>query len=42
MAGKQSIETALKIIAKKGIKKHIVIPVELVDKQNVNEVKPVF
>ena len=42
LAGKQSIETALKIIAKKGIKKHIVIPVELVDKQNVNEVKPVF
>ena len=42
LAGKQSVETALEIIAKKGIKKHIVIPVELVDKQNVNEVKPVF
>lgn len=42
LAGKQSVETALEIIAKKEIEKHIIIPVKLVDKQNVNEVKPVF
>lgn len=42
LAGKQSVETALEIIAKKEIEKYIIIPVKLVDKQNVNEVKQYF
>ena len=42
LGGKQSIELALEIIAKKEVAKHIVIPVELVTKENIKEVKPVF
>lgn len=42
LGGRQSIELALEIIAKKEVDKHIVIPVELVTKENIKEVKPVF
>ena len=42
LGGKQSIDVALEIIAKKDVLKHMVIPVELVTKENVKEIKPVF
>lgn len=42
LGGKQSIDVALEIIAKKDVQKHIIIPVKLVNKKNVEEVSPVF
>lgn len=42
LGGKQSIDVALEIIAKKDVQKHIIIPVKLVNKENVEEVSPVF
>ena len=42
LGGKKSIEVALDILAKKNIQKHIVIPVELVTKENVEIVNPIF
>ncbi len=42
LGGVKSIETALKILKNEKVEKHIVIPVELVTKDNVKSVKPVF
>ena len=42
LGGKESIDVALEILEKKDVTKHIVIPVKLVTKENVEEVKPVF
>ena len=42
LGGKKSIEVALDILAKRNIQKHIVIPVELVTKENVEIVNPIF
>ena len=39
---KQTIDTIVKILDGKKVPKHIVIPVELVNKKNVNSVDPVF
>lgn len=42
LGGKESIDVALEIISKKEVQKHIVIPVKLVTKENVEIEKPVF
>lgn len=42
LGGRQSVETALKILGGKTVPKHIVIPVQMVTKDNVNEVPPIF
>ena len=42
LGGKQSIDVALEILEKKDVIKHMVIPVKLVTKENIEEVKPVF
>lgn len=42
LGGKQSVDIALKIFAKEEVPKHIFIPVELVTKKNVEEIKPIF
>jgi len=42
LGGVDSIQTAIKIINKEKVDKHIVIPVKLVTKENVEIIKPVF
>ena len=42
LGAKESVDVAMEIISKKEVQKHIVIPVELVTKENVDIVKPVF
>ena len=42
LGGVESIQTAIKIINKEKVDKHIVIPVKLVTKENVQIIKPVF
>jgi ribose transport system substrate-binding protein len=42
LGGDRAVETALKILAGKPVPRHIVIPVELVTRENVNDVPPVF
>lgn len=42
LGGVESIQTAIKIINKEKVDKHIVIPVKLVTKENVQITKPVF
>jgi ribose transport system substrate-binding protein len=42
LGGKKSAEIALKILSGEAVPKHIVIPVELVTKQNVERVAPIF
>ena len=42
LGGVESIQTAIKIINKEKVDKHIVIPVKLVTKENVEIIKPVF
>lgn len=42
LGGVEAIQTAIKIINKEKVDKHIVIPVKLVTKENVEIIKPVF
>lgn len=42
LGGKKSVETAVKIFKGEQVPKHIVIPVKLVTKTNVNQEKPIF
>lgn len=42
LGGKASVETALNIFAGKPVPKHIVIPVKLVTKKNVEQTAPIF
>lgn len=42
LGGDETVEIALKALAGKKVKKHIVIPVKLVTKENVEKIKPVF
>ncbi len=42
LGGKQAVEIALKVIAGEKVSKHIVIPVKLVTRENVDEVPPIF
>ena len=42
LGGKKSVEIALKIFAKEPVARHISIPVKLVNKENVEEVRPIF
>jgi ribose transport system substrate-binding protein len=42
LGGRQSIDVALDIFAKKPVAKHIVIPVKLVTRDNVEKVQPIF
>lgn len=42
LGGTKSVEVALKIFAREPVSKHIFIPVELVTKENVEQVKPIF
>lgn len=42
LAGKESAEAIKKLIANETVDKHIVIPVELVTKENVDKVEPIF
>ncbi len=42
LGGDQSVDVALKILAKEKVPKHIVIPVKLVTQHNVEEIGPIF
>lgn len=42
LGGTKSVEIALKIFAGESVPKHIFIPVKLVTKENVEQVKPIF
>jgi ribose transport system substrate-binding protein len=42
LGGRQAVEVARKIFAGERFQKHIVIPVELVSRENVERVKPIF
>lgn len=42
LGGKKSVETAVKILKGENVPKHIVIPVKLITKTNVNHEKPIF
>ena len=42
LGGKKSVETAVKIFKGENVPKHIVIPVKLITKTNVNHEKPIF
>ncbi len=42
LGGKQSIDAALEIFAHREVPKHIIIPVELVTKENVDRTQPIF
>lgn len=42
LGGKMAVEVALKILAKKSVPKHISIPVQLITKENVEDVSPIF
>lgn len=42
LGGRQSIDAALDIFAGKSVPKHIVIPVKLVNQENVEQVQPIF
>lgn len=42
LGGKKSVEVALKIFARESVPKHIYNPVKLVNKDNVEHVKPIF
>lgn len=42
LGGEQSVDVAVKILAKEKVPKHIVIPVKLVTKDNVEEIDPIF
>ena len=42
LGGQKSVEIALKVLQGESVPKHIVIPVKLVTKENVNNVSPVF
>jgi ribose transport system substrate-binding protein len=42
LGGDESIDTIVKVFSGKKVKKHIVIPVKLVTKENVELVKPIF
>jgi ribose transport system substrate-binding protein len=42
LGGEKSVEIALKILHGETVPKHIVIPVKLVSKENVNTVSPIF
>ena len=42
LGGKESVDVALEIISKKEVQKHIVIPVKLVTKENIEIEKPIF
>ncbi|MBU0720520.1 substrate-binding domain-containing protein [bacterium] len=42
LGGKQSVDLAIKILANEEVPKHIYIPVELVTKENLEDVEPIF
>jgi ribose transport system substrate-binding protein len=42
LGGHKTVEIALKILQGEEVPRHVVIPVKLVTKENVNEVQPVF
>lgn len=42
LGGKESVDVALEIISKKEVQKHIVIPVKLITKENIELEKPIF
>lgn len=42
LGGKKAVEVAMEIFSGKKVNKHIVIPVELVTKENVEKVNPIF
>ena len=42
LGGEKSVEFALKILNGETVPKHVFIPVKIVDKTNVNSVKPIF
>ena len=42
LGGRQSVATALKVFARESVPRHIVIPVRLVTKENVEKVSPIF
>ena len=42
LAGKESVEVVQKLIAKEKVDKHIIIPVKLVTKENVDKVESIF
>lgn len=42
LGGRKSVETAMKIFAREAVAKHIVIPVELVTRENVERIEPIF
>ena len=42
LGGKKTVETALKIFKGESVPKHIVIPVKLITKENVEKEMPIF
>jgi ABC-type sugar transport system substrate-binding protein len=42
LGGHKTVEIAIKILQGEEVPRHVVIPVKLVTKENVNEVQPVF
>jgi ribose transport system substrate-binding protein len=42
LGGKEAVQTAVKILSKESVPKHIVIPVVLVTKENVEQIEPIF
>jgi ribose transport system substrate-binding protein len=42
LGGTKAVEVAKKLLAKGDVPRHIMIPVELVTRDNVNRVKPIF
>ncbi len=42
LGGKKAVEVAQKLLAKQAVPRHVVIPVKLVTRENVDQVQPVF
>jgi ribose transport system substrate-binding protein len=42
LGGKMTVEVAQKLLAKKAVPRHVVIPVKLVTRDNVEQVEPIF
>ncbi|MBA3025235.1 MAG: substrate-binding domain-containing protein [Sulfurimonas sp.] len=42
LGGKEAVQTAVKILSKESVPKHISIPVALVTKENLHKVEPIF
>jgi ABC-type sugar transport system substrate-binding protein len=42
LGGHKAVEVAKKILAKAPVPRHVVIPVQLVTRDNVDQVKPIF